>query len=64
MTYAKRAEQIRALAESLRADEPERDRLKRQADESLARLHDAVREFVEGRHRGGDPYGAPKSARG
>ncbi len=34
------------MVESLRVDEVERDRLKQRADESLARLHDAVREFM------------------
>ena len=46
MTYAERAERIRSLAESLSADEAERDRLKERADESLARLHRAVGELV------------------
>jgi hypothetical protein len=46
MSNAERAERIRSLAESLSADEVERDRLKKRADESLARLHHAVREFV------------------
>ena len=46
MTYAERAERIRSLAESLSADDAERDRLKDRADESLARLHRAVRELV------------------
>ena len=46
MSDVERAERIRFLAESLRADEAERDRLKKRADESLARLHHAVREFV------------------
>lgn len=46
MSNAERAEKIRSLAESFSADEAERDRLKKRADESLARLHHAVREFV------------------
>jgi hypothetical protein len=47
MSNAERAERIRSMAESFRADEAERDRLKKRADESLARLHHAVREFVQ-----------------
>jgi hypothetical protein len=46
MTSTERAEKLRSLAESLSADEQERDRLKKRTDETLARLHDAVREFV------------------
>ena len=46
MTNSERAERLRSLAESLRADEVERDRLKQRADESLARLHEAVRAIV------------------
>jgi hypothetical protein len=46
MINAERAERLRFLAASLSADEEERDRLKKRADESLARLHEAVREFV------------------
>ena len=46
MTNSERAERLRSLAESLRADEMERDRLKQRADESLARLHEAVRAIV------------------
>jgi chromosome condensin MukBEF MukE localization factor len=46
MTYAEREKRIRCLAESLTADDAERDRLKEQADESLARLHRAVGELV------------------
>jgi hypothetical protein len=46
VTYAEREERIRSLAESLSADDAERDRLKEQADESLARLHRAVGELV------------------
>lgn len=58
MTYAERAEQIRALAASFSADEEERDRLKARADESLASFHRAVREFAES--TGGEtPPGAP-----
>lgn len=50
MSNAERAERIRSLAESLSADEAERDRLKKRADESLARLHHAVREFSDSAH--------------
>jgi hypothetical protein len=64
MTYSKRAEQIRAMAESLRADEGERDRLKQRADETLVRLHEAVREFVEGGHAAVDPFRAKTTAAG
>ena len=46
MTSAERAERLRVLAASLSADEAERDRLKERADESIARLHEAVRELV------------------
>jgi hypothetical protein len=54
MSNAERAERIRSLAESLSADEAERDRLKKRADESLARLHHAVREFVQSAHADSD----------
>lgn len=54
MTNAERAERIRSLAESLSADEVERDRLKKRSDESLARLHHAVREFVQPTHPGSE----------
>jgi hypothetical protein len=54
MRDAERVERIRSLAESLSADEAERDLLKRRADESLALLHDAVRELVESTHRESD----------
>jgi hypothetical protein len=47
MSYAERTERLRSLAESLSADEAERDRLKQRTDESLTRLHHAVREFME-----------------
>jgi hypothetical protein len=50
MRNAERVEKIRSLAESLSADEAERDLLKKRADESLARLHDAVRELAESTH--------------
>ncbi len=39
-------ERIRALVESFGADRAERERLKREADEALARLHRAVRDLV------------------
>jgi hypothetical protein len=52
MDHSKRAQRIRALAESLSDDEAARDRLKQKADESLARLHHAVRELVETRRPG------------
>lgn len=54
MRNAERVERIRFLAESLSADEAERDRLKKRADESLARLHDAVRELAENTSRDSD----------
>ena len=47
MRNLEREERIRSLVESLSADEVERDRLKKRADESLAQLHDAVRDLVE-----------------
>jgi hypothetical protein len=53
MTNAERAQQIRALAASLSADEKERDRLKARSDESLDRFHQAVREFAGTRTAGG-----------
>ena len=50
------AERIRALVESFDADRVERERLKRQADEALARLHRAVRDLVgDGNAREGAP---------
>jgi len=45
---AERAERIRSLAESLSADEMERDRLKPPADENPPRPPPAGREFVRG----------------
>jgi hypothetical protein len=46
MRPTERAERIRALVESFGADKVERARLKEQADQTLALLHRAVREFV------------------
>jgi hypothetical protein len=48
MRDREQAERICALVASFSADRAERDRLKRQADESLDRLHRAVRELVGG----------------
>lgn len=65
MTDSQRAEQIRALADSLSADKAERERLKREADESLDQLHRAVRDFLGAErpraHIGG--FGGPGQAR-
>ena len=49
MSHTEQAERIKALAASLRADEAERERLKKLADERLAELHRAAREFAGGR---------------
>jgi hypothetical protein len=46
MNRREQAERIRALVESFSADRAERERLKREADEALARLHRAVRDLV------------------
>jgi hypothetical protein len=62
MSHAERAERIRNLVAALSADEAERDRLKGEADEALARLHEAARDFVTGAGRG-TGSGAPPSAR-
>jgi hypothetical protein len=48
MGNPERIERIRSLVESLSADQAERDRLKKRADESLEQFHDAVRELVGG----------------
>jgi hypothetical protein len=40
------AARIRVLVESFSADRAERERLKREADEAVAQLHRAVREFL------------------
>jgi hypothetical protein len=46
MSHTEQAERIKTLAASLRADEAERDRLKKLSDERLAELHRAAREFT------------------
>jgi uncharacterized small protein (DUF1192 family) len=53
MSHTEQAERIKTLADSLAADRLERERLKKLADERLAGLHQAVREFV--RRTDGDP---------
>jgi hypothetical protein len=49
MPDSEREERIRSLVDSLSADDAERDRLKRQTDETLALLHRAVRELIASR---------------
>jgi hypothetical protein len=46
MPDRERIERIRTLVESFHTDQAERERLKQEADASLARLQQAVREFV------------------
>jgi hypothetical protein len=46
MSNTEQAERIKVLAASLRADEVERERLKKLADERLAELHRAAVEFA------------------
>ena len=46
MGQREQTERIRALVESFSSDRAERERLKQQADEAVARFRRAVREFV------------------
>ena len=45
MRDSERVERIRELLDSLADDQAERERLKREADEAIERLHQAVREL-------------------